>query len=158
MHSAPFNMENKEIRTEKDTSDSPVMLKSGYVNVTQEYDIDKSKIRIISDKMENAVSKENSFVGLVTTNNKSSDFDNESKSAMIELTKEMNVKEFDGRVDYLASNIHAKDNTFDRSDRENVEQANNLDFWETNYVAFTCELEDKGKKSVPENEPCSKYK
>ena len=42
-------MENKEIRTEKDTADSAVKLKSGYVNATQEYDTDESRISIISD-------------------------------------------------------------------------------------------------------------
>ena len=41
-------MKNTEIRTEKDTFDSPVKLKSGYANTTQEYDIDESRTSIIN--------------------------------------------------------------------------------------------------------------
>ena len=60
-------MEHKEIRTEKNTSESPVKLKSGYIFTTQKYDMDESRISIINDKIGNTVSKENTFVGLVVT-------------------------------------------------------------------------------------------
>ena len=148
MQSSPIHMENKEIRTEKDTSDSPVKPKSGYVNATQEYAIDETKISINSDKMENSVSKENTFVGLVATNNKSSDFDNESTSTTTELKKEMNVKYCDGREDCFSSNILVKENNFEQAKQESESDP---DFWETNYVAFISEPEEKGPEFVLEN-------
>ena len=40
-------------------------------------------------------------------------------------------------------NILVKDNAFEEAKQENVEEANDLDFWE---------LEDKGQESIPENE------
>ena len=98
------------------------------------------------------MSKENTFVGLVVKNTKSSDFDNESTSAMTELKKEMNVKYFDGREDYLASNILVKDNNSEDPNKDKFDKANDLDFWETNYAAFSSECEETGQKSIPDNE------
>ena len=61
-------------------------------------------------------------------------------------------KYFEGKEDWFASNILVKDNHFEQAKQEKFEEASDLDFWETNYVAFTSEHEDKGQEFVLENE------
>ena len=96
--------------------------------------IDKKEIRTEKDTLVSPLNLKSGFV--ITTQ---------------EYVKEM-IKYFDGREDYLPSNILVKDNNSEDPNKDKFDKANDLDFWETNYAAFSSECEETGQKSIPDNE------